>query len=280
MTPDSAPGMAYKIRTESKIRTLDQDQVLSRIDQLWIVLERRRRDVFIGVSLVLLAAVIVVGVIWYDHARTEALQDLDRQATKLYLDRPTDPAKADENLKKAIELYRKAYGEYPGVSGSDLVLYKLANALAQTNDFKGAIEAYLQFIAKFGVNKLLLGMVYQRLGYAYLLNKEPEQAIKTFTSLLDVPGALNKDQAMFELGKMEEARSRPEGALARYQDLMKAYPNSPFAGEASVRVKALEAKMAPASATAAPQTPAQAGSPGLPAPNTPAPASTEPAGKP
>lgn len=271
--------MAYKIRTESKIRTLDQDQVLSRLDQLWIVLERRRRDVFIGVSLVLLAAVIVVGVIWYDHARTEALQDLDRQATKLYLDRPTDPAKADENLKKAIELYRKAYGEYPGVSGSDLVLYKLANALAQTNDFKGAIEAYLQFIAKFGANKLLLGMVHQRLGYAYLLNKDPEQAIKTFTSLLDVPGALNKDQAMFELGKMEEARSRPEGALARYQDLMKAHPNSPFAGEASVRVKALEAKKASTSATAVPQTPAQAGSPGLPAPNTPPPASAEPAGK-
>ncbi len=252
--------MAFKIRTESKTRPLDQDVVLSRVDHVWLYLEQHRREVLIGAILVLLAVGLVVGVVWYDRQRVEALLELDRQATKLYLDRPaSDQAKADENLKKSLALYRQAMEQYPSVPGAHLVLYKYANALAQANDVKGAIEAYQQFIAKFGSNKPMLGMVYQRLGYAYLLNKDSEQAIKAFSALLDVPGALNKDQGMFELGKIEEARSRPEGALARYQDLMKAYPNSPFAGEASVRIKALEAKKSPATL------PAPAADAGLPA---------------
>jgi tetratricopeptide (TPR) repeat protein len=271
--------MAFKIRTDSKTRTLDEEQVLSRVDHLWIFLEQHRREVLVGALLVILAIVLVAGVVWYDRQRAEALLELDRQATTLYLDRPADRAKADENLKKAIALYRQAIEQYPSVPGAHLVLYKYANALVQINDLKGAIEAYQQFIAKFGSNKLLLGMVYQRLGYVHLLNKDPEQAIKAFSALLDVPGAMNKDQGMFELGKIEEGRSRPEGALARYQDLMKAYPNSPFAGEASVRIKALEAKKTPANPSASAETTPSAGTAPATTPTAPAPGTAGPSGK-
>jgi tetratricopeptide (TPR) repeat protein len=91
----------------------------------------------------------------------------------------------------------------------------------------------------------LLSLVYQRLGYAYLLKGNAEQAGNAFSAVLDMPNALNKDQVLFELGKLEESQSRPEGALARYQELMKTYPNSPFTGEAAVRTKALEVKKGP-----------------------------------
>ena len=123
-----------------------------------------------------------------------------------------------------------------------------AHALLQANDLGGAIEAYQKYIATYGANKTMLGLVYQRLGYAYLLHGDRDQAVTAFLAVLDVPGALNKDHALFELGKMEEAQSRPEGALAHYQELMKSYPNSPLASEATVRIKALEAKKGPADA--------------------------------
>jgi tetratricopeptide (TPR) repeat protein len=126
-----------------------------------------------------------------------------------------------------------------------MALYHLGNALVQANDLTGAIEAYKQYIATSGSNKVLLGLVYQRLGFVHLLNGDRDQAVKAFSAILEVPGSLNKDQAIFELGKLEESQSRPEGALARYQDLTKSYPNSPFASEAAVRIKALEVKKAP-----------------------------------
>ena len=47
---------------------------------------------------------------------------------------------------------------------------------------------------------------------------------------------------MFELARLEESQSRPEGALAHYQELIKTYPNSPFTSEATIRTKVLDVK--------------------------------------
>lgn len=235
--------MSFRIRVESKNRPLSEEQLLGEMDHAWVFLEKHRRELLVGTLLVFLTVGVVLGVLWYERRASDALVELDRQATTSYLDRPVgQPAKADENLKQAIALYRKAAEQYPNSEGSHLVLYKLGNALVQANDLQGAVDVYQQYIAKHGSNKLMLGMVYQRLAYAHMLKGDSEQAIKVFGGLIHVPGALNKDQALFELGKIEESQSRPEGALARYQDLMKTYPGSPFAGEAAVRIKALEAK--------------------------------------
>ena len=57
--------------------------------------------------------------------------------------------------------------------------------------------------------------------------------------------ANNKDHALFELGKLEQAQSRPEGALARFQELIDRHPYSPLANEASIRIKALAAQQEP-----------------------------------
>jgi outer membrane protein assembly factor BamD (BamD/ComL family) len=53
---------------------------------------------------------------------------------------------------------------------------------------------------------------------------------------------LGKDQALFELARLEESQSRPEGALAHYQELIKTYPNSPYTSEATIRTKVMDVK--------------------------------------
>jgi len=198
-------------------------------------------------------------VIWLDHRHAQQAVDLERQATQLYVDRPVDkPQQADQNLKQAITLYRQLLDQYPRASSAQLALFQLGNALVQANDLSGAIDAYQKYVAMYHDNKPLLGMVLQRLGYAYLLKGDQDAATKVFTTALEMTGTLNKDQVLFELGKIEEAQSRPEGALARYQDLAKIYPNSPFAGEATIRAKALEMKTSsPAPAAGAPSSSAR-----------------------
>jgi outer membrane protein assembly factor BamD (BamD/ComL family) len=44
------------------------------------------------------------------------------------------------------------------------------------------------------------------------------------------------------MARLEESQSRPEGALAYYQQLIKTYPNSPFTSEATIRTKVLDVK--------------------------------------
>lgn len=245
--------MPYKIKSGPRTIAADEAHLRSGLEHFWSQAQAHRRTIALGAILLACVCAAVLAALWWEYRTTEQAADLERQATRLYLDRPSDqPAKADENLKQAIVLYRQLVERYPRSPQAPLALYALGNALVQINDLAGAIETYNRYVATYGANKQLLGMVYQRLAYAYLLTGDRDRAAKAFTAALDVPGSLNKDQALFELGKLEESQSRHEGALARYQELSKSYPNSPFAGEAAVRMKALEVKRTPA----APQTPA------------------------
>lgn len=235
--------MSYRIRIPTKSMPTDEAHLLSGLERVGLTLQQRSRQILIGLGVLVIAITIVGVVIWLDHRHAQQAADLERQATRLYLDRPVDkPQQADENLKRAITLYRQLLDQYSRTPSAHLALFQLGNALVQANDIVGAIEAYQRYVAMYQENKPLLGMVLQRLGYAYLIKGDQEAATKIFTTALDTPGTLNKDQLLYELGKIEEALSRPEGALARYQDLSKTYPNSPFAGEATVRSKALEMK--------------------------------------
>ena len=108
-----------------------------------------------------------------------------------------------------------------------------------------AIEAYDRFISTYGSHVSLLGLVQQKLGYAYMLKGDLDQAAKTYSTILEIPGAMNRDYALFELARLEENRSRLDEALKHYQDLMKTFPNSPLTSEAAMRLKVIEAKKAP-----------------------------------
>ncbi|MBI5777077.1 MAG: tetratricopeptide repeat protein [Nitrospirae bacterium] len=240
--------MSYRIKHEAKTIHADEAHLLSGMEHLLIWLEQNRRSVLIGVLVAALAIAAVVGALWYDARQDEAAADLYQQAAQLSLDRPADnAAKAEDNLKQAIALYRRVVEEHPRSRSAQLALFQLGNALVQINDVKGGIEAYSKYVATYGTNAMMLGLVHQRLAYAHLLNGDREAAVKAFLNVVALPGTLNKDHVLFELGKLEESLARPEGALAHYQDLVKVFPNSPLAGEAAVRMKALEAKKTPAS---------------------------------
>lgn len=251
--------MTYRIKQEPKVIHADEAHLLSGMEHFLVWLEQNRRSVLAGALVAVCALAAVGGALWYDARQENAAADLHRQAVQLVLDRPADnAAKAEENLKQAITLYRRVVEEYPRSRSAQLALYHLGNALVQVNDVKGGVEAYSKYVATYGTNKMMLGLVYQRLAYAQLLNGDREAAVKAFLNVVGLPGTLNKDHVLFELGKLEESLSRPEGALAHYQNLVKVFPNSPFAGEATVRMKALEAKQTPAAGTPAAPPPADA----------------------
>lgn len=255
--------MTYRIKVPPRTLPVDEAHLVSNLEHWLEHVRVYRGPLLVGATILVLAAGIVGGVLWYDSQTAQKAQELEREATLHYFTRPADdPKKADANLKEAIALYKRIVEEYPRTSTAPLAAFHLGNALAQANEFDAAIEAYKRFILMYGSNTSLSGLVQQRLGYAYLLKGDRDQAAKAYSAVLDIPGALNRDHALFELARLEESLSRPEGALAHYQDLMKSYPNSPLANEAAVRLKVLEVKKSPDPAPAAP-------APAVTAPATP-----------
>ncbi|MBP8154204.1 MAG: tetratricopeptide repeat protein [Nitrospira sp.] len=262
--------MSYRIKVPAKVDPLDEAHLLTGVERFLLVLQEQRRAVLVGLGVLLVAAAVVAGVIWYDYQATLKARELDQEATLHYVNRPVDdPKKSHEQLAQAINLYKQVVDQYPRSPVAPLALFHLGNAQVLANEVDAGIETYKRFMLLHGSNTSLLGLVQQRMAYAYLVKGDRDQAVKAFTGILEIPGALNKDHVLFELAKLEESQSRPEGALAHYQDLMKNYPNSPFTSEAAVRVKVLEVKKSPESPAAA-ATPAPAVTVPAPQPESPA----------
>ncbi len=235
--------MSYRIKVPAKTLPVDEAHLISGLEHALFRLKDYRRPLLVGAAVLLLAMAVVGGVFWVDRQASEKAQELEREAARFLSTRSmTDPAKADHNLKEAIARYRQVVDQYPRTPTAPLALFHLGNTLVQANELPAAIDAYQRFILLYGSNPALTGLVQQRLAYVHLLKGDREPAVKALTSILETPGTLNRDQALFELARLEESQSRPEGALAHYQELMKTYPNSPYSSEATIRTKLLDVK--------------------------------------
>lgn len=240
--------MTYRIKVPPRTLPVDEAHLVSDLEHRLIGLKQYRLPLVIGFLLVVLVGGGIWGVLWYDAQTLNKAQDLEREATLHYLTRPAnDPQKTESNMKEAITLYRRVVDEYPRTPSAPLALFSLGNALLQSNDLDPAIEAYRRFVSTYGSNPTLLGLVHQKLGYAYLMKGDADQAAKAYAAVLEIQGAANRDQALFELARLEENRSNLEAASTHYQDLMKSYPSSPLANEAAIRLKVFDAKKLPES---------------------------------
>lgn len=248
--------MSYRIKVPAKTLQVDEAHFLSGLEHQLHRLQEYRRPLLVGLAVLLLAAAAVGGVFWMDRQASQKAQELEREATNLLAARSTgDPKNADNLLKQAIAKYHEVVEQYPRTATAPLAMFHLGNAQVQANDVAAAIDTYQRFLLLYGGNPALAGLVQQRLAYSYLLKGDREQAAKAFAAIVESPGALLKDQALFELARLEESQSRPEGALAHYQELIKTYPNSPFTSEATIRTKVLDVKSKEASPPPPPPAP-------------------------
>jgi outer membrane protein assembly factor BamD (BamD/ComL family) len=234
--------MAYKIKDASpKSGMMDEAELLSRKDRVLLFVEQNRIAILVGIVLTFVVTVALGGLVWLERLDSEKVVLLEGKAQLLYYDRPPDkPELTQENLGKAADLYRQILDEYPRTSSARRALFFLGNTLMEQNDLNGATETYQQFIEQYPDDEILLGIVYQRLGYAHLLNGNQGRAYAAFSAVLDLPRAINKDQVLYEFAKLKEAEEKTQEALTHYKQLMAQYPNSPFFNEASLRVKILE----------------------------------------
>jgi outer membrane protein assembly factor BamD (BamD/ComL family) len=248
--------MSYRIKVPPRTLPVDEAHLVSGLEHWVLGLQRYRWSIIVGFILLLLTAGGIWGVLWYDAENASKAQEIEREATLHLFTRPgNDPQKAAANVNEAIALYKKVVEEYPRTPTAPLAQFSLGNAFLQANNLDSAIDSYKRFISTYGSNISLLGLVHQKLGYAYLLKGDIDQAAKTYSSILEIPGAMNRDYALFELARLEENRSKPDAALKHYQDLIKTYPDSPLTSEAAVRVKVLEAKKTSEPATTATEVP-------------------------
>lgn len=254
----------FKIKKNRKETTTDPAHLVDSVGQAARQARASMRWLLAGIAVAVIAAAAVGGFLWMRQQDERAAADLLHKATRSATERSfmggPPQARQPEELKKAVEIFRKILADFPRSTVAPQAVYLLGNTLSDLKDWEGAVKAYQDFLARYGTHRSLVPLVYQRLAYAQLAQGKVEEAEKTFAAVVQINGAPNRDQALFELGKIDEILKRPEGALAHYQEIVKNHPSSPFAAEATVRIKTLDARKAappPAVPSAPPAAPSK-----------------------
>src|SRR5438445_449690 len=207
----------FKIKKYRKEST-DPAQLVDSVEQAARQAKENMRWLVTGVAGVVLVGATVGGVLWMRQQEDRAAADLFYEATQ-HASEPSrtgaPPApRRPEDLQKAIETFRKILTDFPNSSVAPQAAYLFGNALSERKDWDGAIKAYQDFLARYGANRLLVPLVYQRMAYAQLAQGKLDAAEKTYTAIVQMPSAPNTDHALYELGTINELLNRPEGALA------------------------------------------------------------------
>src|SRR5438309_11604516 len=245
----------FKIKKYRKEAT-DPGQLVDSVEQAARQAKENLAWLIAGVVVAVLAGAAVGGFLWMRQQDDRAAADLFYEATQ-HASEPSrtgaPPApRRPEDLQKAIETFRKILTDFPNSSVAPQAAYLLGNTLSERQGRDDAITAYQDFLARYGANRALVPLVDQRMAYAQLAQGKLDEAEKTLTAIVQMPSAPNKDHALYELGKINELLNRPEGALAYYQQIVKDHPSSPFAIDASARIKTPDARNAGAPAAKPP----------------------------
>ena len=251
----------FKIKRNQKGAATDPAQLVGSVEQAANIVRENLTWLVAGIVVAVVAGLAVGGFFWTQQQQDRAAADLLREGTRNVPGRPMEtPSRRAEESRKAIESFKKVLAEYPRSPAAPQAAYLLGNALSDLKDWDGAVKAYQEFLARYGDHGPFVPLVYLRLAYVQLSQGKTEDAQKTLSALLKIEGALNKDQALYELAKIDEIMNRPEAALPRYQEIVKVHPHSPFAEEAAIRIKTLDARKA-SQATPTPPAPSAPSSP-------------------
>jgi len=233
--------MGYKIKdNSSKSTEMEPVVALSSKEQFLFFLEEHRGLVWGGIFLVIAVIGGIITLNWLSHQKQDKAWELEGQAQQIFLDRPLDDIeKGKKNIQQAEGIFRDILEQYPGTPSAKVSSFLLGNSLMESENYEGAIQAYTSFVQDHAQDHVLVGLVQQRLGLAYLLNGNREAAVSSFDAVLGNPHALNKDQVLFELAKLAEFEEKTDEAVKYYKQLMQDFPLSPFSNEANLRVKVL-----------------------------------------
>lgn len=237
--------MAYKIRVATRKQQLKKpDEFISTVDWVGEQIQKRAKLFWTVFGLLGVIGAGIGGYWFYQHQQENRASALEFQGSQYFRQQPPVDEKAtaaskEENYKKAIEEYQKTIQNYPGTPSAIIAHLYLGNAYMELKDFDSAVSAYRSILDKKPLNDIMAGLVYQRLGYAYLAKNNVEDARKAFESVDHLTGAMNKDQVDYELGRVNETLGKKEEAIKRYQEIVKQYSDSLFLAEAQQRLTAL-----------------------------------------
>jgi tetratricopeptide (TPR) repeat protein len=204
-------------------------------------LTKYRQPIAIALAVVAAVAVLVVGYKIVQSGKEQKAAPLVTAAYDYY--NPATGAAPD--YARALEMFRDVSNKYSGTMAASIAGYYAGNCLMYLGKTDEAVKEYEQVIHSSSDRKFILGLVYQRLGYAYESQGKRNEAVKAFeqSETLLGPGV-----ATVELAKLyEKAGNQPE-AEKKYKTVLEKLAGTSWGMDAMGKVQKIAPSPQPAAA--------------------------------
>lgn len=136
---------------------------------------------------------------------------------------PGDVINKAEAYRKGLDALKESYRLRP----DPITLIYLADAYYRVGSLDDAIKSLQEFRSRFGSNRYLLPLCYQRLGLIYKKKGLNDEALKMYEELYK-NGYTLRDLALYESIMILKGMNRAEEASKKAEILKKEFPDSPY----------------------------------------------------
>jgi tetratricopeptide (TPR) repeat protein len=146
------------------------------------------------------------------------------------------------DTRKALELFREIQKQYPNTQSGAIAQYYIGNCLMNLGRPEDALKEYQAFVSKYSGDKTLLGLVYQRMAYAYRGLGRQDEARNAFekSESLTGPGI-----ATIELARMYESMGHMAESQKKYKTILDNLGGTSWGMEAMSKVQKIESAPKP-----------------------------------
>lgn len=232
------------IKKRSKTRSQQPEEEFRSIAHTVAEFVSRRKKMVFAAGGAALAALVIFGAFSLMRSASEKRAAMLLPAAFEYLS-PMGGAQPD--YQKAFEKYKEIAKQHTGTMSASIAQYYAGNCLANLGQYEEALKEYRAFVDNYSGEKFLLGLVYQRMAYAYVNLGKQDEALKAFGRSEEVSGA---GLATVELARLYESSGKIEEAQKKYKEITDKLPSTMWAMEARTKLPAPNLSAVPGPGTA------------------------------
>lgn len=214
-----------KIKKKAKSLMQPQDEIKSMAHNVSDYYQIYQKQFNLAITVIVLALAVTVV---YSFVRSGNEKKAGQMLSAGY-DAYNPGGGAPANYPQALQRFQDIVKQYGGTVNGAIAQFYMGNTYVQMGQPEAALKEYESFIHKYSSEKFLLGLVYQRMGYAYLAMGKQDEAVKAFAQAEAIAGM---GPATLELARLYDRAGKSEEALKKYKDISDSMPSSAWAMEA------------------------------------------------
>jgi predicted negative regulator of RcsB-dependent stress response len=222
---------SIKKRIPKKTVTSEAD-VKNKLAGLKDTLKERKKTALTYGAGILVILIVIVSFLVYNYTSQKKAKIFEYEAYKIYYNTPAQSVTKEEQYKKALDIFKKAYD----TRKSPTSLFYIAACYYELGKYDDALKTLKDFTQRYSKEDRFIPLVYQKIATVYLKKGDINEATKTLDTLYSLNSDIYKDLALIEYGRLLEKAGKIEEAKKKYKELTTRFPNSPFMDEAKAKL--------------------------------------------